>query len=318
MPWYEGTFKCGHKGSVYIVGDRKYREWRLKSAFDGPCNDCSNKEMAKHNEKDSTEYGFPELIGTEKQILWANKVRLDFYRGCVEQGVVPDQIIQNETKAKFWMDNRREIEWNKRKFVEKYEKENVSKKELERLIDEDTVRPKEIIHDGVVEITNNGNEIQLHYAKNDDFIKIAKEHNYRWNGVWERSISATTGSFPDRAAEIGHDLLKNGFCICIHDEEAKQKAISGDYEEEHTRWIYSSVGTEDLSIWWLGMDKELYARARKIPESRYNSPYVEVNVCHYKDVEEFAEENGFWFTKAAQDKIDSYKKELSDATEADV
>lgn len=318
MPWYDGTFACGHKGRVYIVGDKHYREWRLKRAFDGLCEECSNKKMAQYNKEDSEKYGFPELTGTEKQILWANKVRLEFFRGCIEQEIVPDEVIQNETNAKFWMDNRYELRMNKRAFLENYFHEKEEKEELERLIDEDTVRPKEIKYNGIVEITNNENKIRLHYMKNDDFIKIVKEHGYSWDGVWERSISATTGSFADRAAEIGHALLQNGFCICIHDEEARQKAISGNYEEEHTRWIYSSVGTKDLSIWWQGMDKELYARARKLPGSRYNSPYVEVDVCNYEEIEEFAEENGFRFTEAAREKIESYKKELENVTEADV
>ena len=184
------------------------------------------------------------------------------------------------------------------------------------MVDIDTVRPSEIKHDGVVEIVNKGNRICLYYERNDDFIELVKSYKYRWDGVWYRELSETTGAYTDRAAEIGHALLANGFCISIHDEAIKGKAISGAYKKEQTRWIDSKPDTPLLAINWNGWNNDLYEKASKIKGAKWSSPNVVVDVSHWKSVEKFATENEFCFTKAAQEKIETYKKQLEEAKEA--
>lgn len=67
----------------------------------------------------SKEYGFPELTGSEKQVAWANTIRLDFYNEF-ENNRTAQEMIENETVASFWLDLDRFN--SKREFLTKYER----------------------------------------------------------------------------------------------------------------------------------------------------------------------------------------------------
>lgn len=317
MAWYYGTYSCGHEGRVNVIGKQSDRQWKIDRHFEGICELCKEKEREEANKKaaeKASEYEFPELKGTEKQIAWANTIRMDFYESLAKDGIVADDIINNETDARFWIDNRTSIK--SEQFINEYRKKQEATEFNRQMINNDTVKPSEIKHDGVVEIVEKGNRICLYYEKDQDFIDLAKKMKYSWKGVWCRELSETTGDFSDRAAEIGNKLLKNGFCICIHDEEITNKAISGEYEPEHTRWIYARKDSAFLAINWDGRNNELYQKTRMIKGSKWSSPDVVVDVSHYSSVKEFALKNGFRFTKAAQKKIDDYVKELLEVKEA--
>lgn len=319
MAWYYGTYSCGHEGRVNVVGKGSDRQWKVERHFEGICDACLQKQREEENQKATAlagEYGFPELTGTEKQIAWANSIRMEFYEACIEENCIPDVIITKETSAKFWIDNRDYL--HDSDFLEHYQQKCTKEKQEKALIDADTVRPVKISHPGVVEIVERMNCICVIYEKDQDFMNLVKSYHYRWDGLWCRSLKETTGPFGERAAEIGHALLKNGFSICIHDPEILEKAISGDFEPEHTRWIYSRVNSSLLAINWMGRNEELYRMARKIKGSKWDGQSVVVDVSHHHLVEEFAFDNGFRFTAAAEEKIKKYEEELKNTRKVDV
>lgn len=321
--WYNGVYSCGHEGRINVVGKESDRQWKINKHFEGICESCRKKqyeEMNKEAMEKSKEYNFPELVGTEKQIEWANAIRLDFYLHFSNKHTNVDEIIMTETETKFWINNRMELK--SMEFVKDYFRAKEIEKYNKEMISNDSVKPEEIKHSGVVEIIQKKNEIRLYYEKDFDFIKLVKSKNYKWdsdNLCWYRELSETTGNFSDRAAEIGHELLKNGFVICIHDKEITDKAISGTYTREHTRWIISTKNSL-LAIIWKGENDSLYKKVRKIKGSEWDSSgsFVVVDISHYNLLEEFAFENGFRFTKAAQEKINNYKKQLEDLREVKV
>lgn len=83
MAQYEGTFEmCGHEGVVCVTGPHKKREWYLEKKFGGYCPDCEDKmQQAKRNldlQKaldESSKLELPNLIGSEKQVEWAQTLR---------------------------------------------------------------------------------------------------------------------------------------------------------------------------------------------------------------------------------------------------
>lgn len=317
MAWYYGTYSCGHEGRVNVIGKMSERQWKIDRHFEGVCEDCRNREQEENNKKSleiSKEYEFPELYGTEKQIAWANTIRLDFYKLCDSHDIVIDNIINNELESKFWIDNRNCLDLE---FVEKYNRKVEQKRNEKVLISYDTVKPHDIKYDGVVEIVKNANKIVLLYEKNQDFIDLVKSKKYKWGDNWYRELTETTGEFSDRAAEIGNCLLKNGFCICIHDEKITEMAVNGKFEAEHTKWIYSVSDSNLLSIKWGSRDDELYNKVKKIG-AKYDGLSMKIDVSHYKAVEKFAKENDFKFTKAAINKINNYKEKMSKIKEVDV
>lgn len=320
MAWYYGTYSCGHEGRVNVVGKMSERQWKIDRHFEGICENCKAKQIEESNKKSmetSKEYEFPDLKCTEKQIAWANTIRLNFYEECEKRNIDINDIINNEAESKFWIDNRNCLNG---KFIKEYHSQYEKKRVNELLVSLDSIKPDEIKHNGIVEIVKNNNRIVLQYEKNSDFIDLVKANKYQWDGTWYRNLTETIGDFSDRAAEIGNKLLKNGFCICIHDKDILKKAVDGKYKHEYTKWIYSRKDTTLLSIKWEGKSDKIYKDARKIKTSKWDwdTSSVIVDVSHYKEVEVFAEKNGFRFTNAAKIKIDGYIEQLNNIKEVEV
>lgn len=89
MAWYEGTYSCGHEGKTNIVGPTKDRQWKADRHFEGLCPECYEKARQERIEKEnadakekSAEMELPELTGTEKQVAWANTLRLKAIEEC--------------------------------------------------------------------------------------------------------------------------------------------------------------------------------------------------------------------------------------------
>lgn len=83
MAWYYGTYSCGHEGRTDIVGQEKNREWKKERIFSGLCPECYKKKLKEERQQaniestaKSSEMKLPQLTGSEKQIAWANTLRL--------------------------------------------------------------------------------------------------------------------------------------------------------------------------------------------------------------------------------------------------
>ena len=119
-------------------------------------------------------------------------------------------------------------------------------------------------------------------------------------------------------AELGNELLKNGFIVSIMDEEAKEKAINGTYKQECNRWI--QVDEDKLAIKWYENNSNIYNASRKLPSTKWKSSIkaTVIDVSHFKEVEEFTEMYGFEYSKAATKLIDSYKEKIKGLSQVEV
>lgn len=358
MAWYYSTYSCGHEGRVNIIGLGKDREWKKERVFSGLCPECYKKwleeERQKANieaDKKSSEMEFPKLTGTEKQVVWANTLRMavfEKYQKLFEQKMSfiekenPDnkeELVEKlatvsqavdyalivHTDAKFWIDNRSN---NKivADFIEEYRKykeendipEDVKQEEIE-IRESLTVVPKtEKLKSGIVEIEYKDNILYARYIKDDDFIRIVKKLGYKWEGVWCKKITEYTGTVENRAAELGNILLANGFTVQFPNAESKGKAISSEFKPENDRWILYNTESGKLSIFWDGRNNTLYENAKKLPGAKWSSDSMKVKVEFYKEVEDFAETMGFSISKKAKSKIEEYKKKESGFESASV
>ena len=361
MAWYYGTFSCGCEGRVNIIGPMKDREWKKEKAFNKMCYECYEKalkeKMERANEKAkeiSKEWELPNLEGSEKQIAWANTLRIELYektkeifkkyidgsisdsyyvstleRYLIDKGIYLDSkeektevfndlidtidyVLENKTESKFYINNRFRFE---NAIIDVYiDKKNERIKQIENekyedVIKESTIIPTNNNYNGVVEIKYNDSEISLIYEKNEDFRLLVKKLGYRWeNGAWRRKLKETTGSYKDRVAEIGSNLLNKGFSVFILDEDIRNMAINADYEIECKRWIYLKANKK-LALNWTDKS-DLYSLARKIKGSKWDNPYVIVDISHFDEIEEFARLYDFKFTQEAREYIEKYKEEL--------
>lgn len=132
--------------------------------------------------------------------------------------------------------------------------------------------------------------------KNEAFRLAIKKLGFHWSETrWVRSIDFRAGSPIDRMAEIAHRLIGAGFMVRLHDDEARTKALSGDFQAEQTRWIVAAKGGAYdgwVKIVWPRSD-DLYSPAKRIIGSRYHDGAVYAPPGSIEEVAEFAQAYGF-------------------------
>lgn len=363
MAWYYGTFSCGHDGRVNITGKVKDRQWKADRKFSDLCENCrmqrfeeTKEKENKESEEKSKEMELPGLTGTEKQIAWANTIRVKFIDelsklqelvlsedritlksiisiyGVTKEEVlnksiseylinlicISEEVIINKMiKASYWIDTKGEsIKSHLERSVDliKNEQEKVE----DKMFNEETaIAPTEVKHNGIVSIICTENEIKIKYEKNDIFISVVKKLGYKWNGIWYKKLTDRTGSIKERGAEIGNKLLNEGFIVSIQDEEIRDKAIRGDYEEECFNWVIT-IEDDIIALIWDGHSERLYNLTKKLPGARWVNGCMNVNISHYKEIEEFADLYGFKISQKATQRINSYKLKLDSIDTVDI
>lgn len=138
--------------------------------------------------------------------------------------------------------------------------------------------------------------------RDDAFISVCKAQGLRWNRIeWRRQIIPRNGSVADRVVELGCQLLLAGFVVNIPDELA-ERAVSGDYEAEHTRWVVRMVSglyADWFAISWR-RDEDFYRAAKRLRGARYHPPRVVVPSQHYEEVLDFVAAHDFRMSEGAQ------------------
>ena len=78
MAKYQITFSCGHTEEIQLFGKNSSREDKI-TYFEkqGICSQCYKNQQNLITNQKSSELNLPELIGSEKQVTWANKIRLE-------------------------------------------------------------------------------------------------------------------------------------------------------------------------------------------------------------------------------------------------
>lgn len=347
MAWYNGTFSCGHEGRVNIIGPTKDREWKRKRLFDNLCPECEKKwreeEIERKNAEaiaESAEMELPLLNGSEKQVAWANTLRLeqiqyvqkrlaqvqDFKSKVVfhDNGITVrtskeeillalDYGLSFYKDAKYWIDSRFSKEDTMLAFLKEYRlsKEFVIPESVEEDIKQEearlTVKPENASKDGIVDIKKlSDGRLAVKYVKDDLFRTIIKKNDafsWDWNvSCWCRKINEFSGAFDDRAADIGNQLLAEGFTVKFMNIHQIELSVSDQFEPECKRWIKFSNEKKSFFIVWEGKNDTLYNAAKKLSGSKWNGAMY-VPVAYYKQIEDFAETMEFNISKTAQEAI---------------
>lgn len=343
MAWHYGTFACGHDGRVNIIGPMKHRVWKAERAFSRLCPSCYGQYKQDERERKSQEaaeearkMGLPDLVGTQKQVEWATRIRqgaIEWYEKYIEKKFYlvekiteeqaiegMDYLLEHQTSAAWWIDNRDEFRWSLGKILlsayEKMTKEQQKAEEMELDVDA-VVRPEKPKTETIAEIRIVGTDtLQIRFPEfREDIRKLMRGSlSMTWDTdgkCWVRKVNYFSGSVEDRAAEAGHRLLAAGFVVKIRDQAIREKAISGQYEPEHTRWVAAFTSGEHegkFGIFWNRMKEDFYDVARRLPQSRWSNPYVIVPPEHFEEVLDFAERYGFRISEAAQKLIDAARE----------
>lgn len=348
MAKYTVIRACGHKETIALFGPNKQREWRLENIEPTKlCAECWQKDVERKREEETKkaaeeakDSGLPELVGTEKQIAWAERIRIqllstleEFYVKISEageetlkrHGLMLEKIdeamkfIQQKSSASWWIDHRD---------AGVYELSKILKEELDKVMSseskppqdavmeasaEATVRPENPVTETPAEIRIVGETVEIIFPeKRDDFRELVKEKlHMEWFGSsWKRKIINKNGAPQDRAAEAGHRLLATGFVIRIFDTELREKAIRGEYEPECTRWVQKRT-TGDYKGWlainW-ERNEDFYNAAKRISGARWSRPSVVVPPANFEEVLDFAKMYGFKVSEMAQEAIEQARR----------
>lgn len=348
MAKYEGTYSCGHEGVVDVIGPQKDRKWKVERYFSGLCPECYKKEQQRKIEEDrkialekTAEMELPALTGTEKQIAWANTIRISSIESFTKKidddkhlrlycsnsdERIPrvtkeeltdliDYIAKEYTSAKFWIESRTsfdntagDILLQLREQARKKVPDDVAE-ELEKEKEELTVTATDQKKSGIVVLSYNParTKITAEYIRDDDFIKIVKDKTFAWNPTdkkWEKEITEYTGTATDRIAETGKALLEEGFTVQFPDQETKEHAISGKFDKQTYKWVKWKNGS--FAISWRGRSDTYYGAAKKLPGAVWQDGSMRVKVEFYKEVSDFAENHKFRISAEAQKRIGEY------------
>jgi len=326
MAWYDVTYSCGHSESIQLYGKHTDRESRIKYLEGTLCPACYLKKIQEETEKTTKEFEMPELTGTPKQIQWAKTIRADTITSLSEKrnyyvneggfsrfDEVMAYLISNYKDAHWWIDSRtvsnNEILSVVTESMNRAPKNEAMKEAEAEALAEATVYPEDQIIASPASIEIKADTVCVFFEKNDALIDLVKKTGYRWNGSkWYREINKMNGPAEDRAAEIGNKLLVAGAPIRIINNEAREKAVSGTYEKEHTRWIMQAEGSKLLAVKH-ELSDYLYNQAKQITGARYDKEIhaVVINPMYYEEIELFAKTHGFRFTENAQAEIDKQK-----------
>lgn len=79
MAKYDVKFSCGHAEEMDLGGKVKDRQRKITYwEQNGLCKACYRQYQAQLAKKSSDNLGLPELTGSEKQVAWALKLRLEW------------------------------------------------------------------------------------------------------------------------------------------------------------------------------------------------------------------------------------------------
>ena len=76
MAKYTVEYKCGHTGTVELFGKTSVREWRLEQLRKGRCPECEEADLRKVIADFNADRDLPALSGTDRQVAWADKLRM--------------------------------------------------------------------------------------------------------------------------------------------------------------------------------------------------------------------------------------------------
>lgn len=336
MAYYDVKHCCGHVESVQLYGPTKNREWRIHQMEQELCSECWAAELARRNAenaKKAQEMELPPLQGTEKQVAWAETLRMEFIaeyeRDYANRPMRVDPMLENcsndeyaeavlkeETRASWWIDHKDSM-WTWiliHEVVEATRKKHVANPLQKAALAEMTMKPADGEHaqDAVITLEHKENYIIAQCeARNKAFVSVAKDLGYQWNSVghwWSFKLGTCTGSAEDRMAELGSKLLAAGLTIIVSDDNVRQKIIAGDYEPIYPRWLTSA--SDKLVLRWERGNDDLYAAAKALPGARWDHDLQGITVSSksFKAVLDFTQAYDFRISPGATKLIEEQRE----------
>ena len=184
------------------------------------------------------------------------------------------------------------------------------------------LRPAVCDSEEIVSIRVAGATIRTFADYSESRRQILKSLRYQWKSpYWERTISSYAGSLEDRLIELSYQLLNSGHIILLPRPDLQERVLTGDYEDEPTRWVMRRVGGkyEDwLAVSWFGRRENFFDQAKLIKSARWSKPAVVIRAQHFEEVLDFAEIHDFRFSDGALELIEMARRKKESAVRVEL
>ncbi|SFO08970.1 hypothetical protein [Xenorhabdus japonica] len=177
------------------------------------------------------------------------------------------------------------------------------------VFDESTIQPENPVEKISTLVTAYSDEVHLEFdGDNGQFIQIVHSYGFKYkDGLkkWILRIKWDSGDSKDRAAEIIHALLKNGFPVSTINESIRKMAINASFEPKYPRWIYFSVRSNNKNYVFISWnDKANLTKEIKMLDGAiesYARPNLwKIRVEQWASIRDFAEIHRFKITSEAE------------------
>jgi len=319
---------CGAETVVYATNraeaQRKLAWWAKNKPL---CRECEAKKDFVAATAKANELELAELVGTEAQVEWAQRIRVPVIVDLMRHTEVENPSAKNQEvlahlctvgSATWWIEDGRN--WD---LVERVHKQLLAAAQpkndpavIEAVNFESTLRPETPVTEtiAVFKIDPDYRSIAVSFPeKRDDFREAIKAFGFRWKDiskVWALDTHGDQGRAV--AIEVGAHLLGSGFVIRILDNEVREAIKAGDVVKSDGRRI-DYAGKDHFRVDWRRIDGDFYDEVRKIPASKWDkaNQTVLVHIGAADDLRDFASRFGFTLTDqavAAAAAFDDYRR----------
>ncbi len=324
MAWMTVTHSCGHEMDYNISGRPMERERRAFGLSQRLCPDCQEK-ADREQEK---ELGLPDLEGSDKQIKWARDIRLCFFNTAEHE--LSDNFYRPRSKEKtdakireaegwlrlmtssrWWIDHRDDtMEETVEKALEAMRREELdnSPAALQAKADLITMEPEEKATETVCEVESREDTVYVSSEKDDVVRATLKANGFKWDPErvkWYRKCNQMTGAPLDRAKSIANALIRAGVRVRVRPEWVEDISTAS-FEPEWKRCVYIKISDPDNFFLKYpedrDIDKALWGMEGRSIRGGFKAPNRA-----WREIEEFAEFNGFRISDGAKKRIDALK-----------
>lgn len=308
-----------------LEGSQKQIEWAMsiRQQFLDIIEDLSeamNKEMDKSIEANPDKADKYEKIRTE----------------YTEKFNKSTMYISEQTKAKFFIDDRDEFGKcipdttlkTVAAYADAYDKEHdpfesEAREEVKRKQVE--VHPEEVIGTTNITLTAEDGCVHLYSGYEKRLVDIIHGLDFKmtWTGKsWEYNLYNICGSAEAVIAELGNKLLEKGYIVVFPDSETSEMATSGNFEKYKLNAVFASTTDDKCLIVHFNRNddkmRNFLLKIKGAKKLRGCDNKVTINVSHYKEILEIAEENDFAMSPAATECIEKYKASFITSTPAKI
>lgn len=171
------------------------------------------------------------------------------------------------------------------------------------------LRPTVAVTEFIATVGYDSRQVTVRLSEKNEVLRgLVKNREFVWSWdhfYWWRMVTAATGPAANYAAQIGHLLLAAGFTVEVDDDVAPA-ILSASYTPEKRHRV-GERASGDYRGWFIIIwprDDDYWNTAKSLPGSRYDRPFLVVPPDQYEAIQDFAEQNGFWISPAAQKLIE--------------